>query len=302
MKAHWIYCLLFILAMGALDVGAQELTPRAYWPAPQGTQVFTVGVVHTRGDTVPDPSLPLTGINSSITSGVVGYLRTLDLFGRTANLILEQGYSNGETIGEVGDLGKIEADYRGRGDLAATLSVNLMGAPAMNREQFAELRRNPRPILGASVKIVAPTGEYEEDKLVNVGANRWAAKFELGYITVLNPKWLLEIEAGAWVFDDNDDFLGLTREQGSIRSLELHLVRRFSPGFWVSLDVNGYRGGQSAVDGQRRDDLQRDSKIGATLVFPIARKHALKLAYSVGSLNDSDESFDLYQLSYQRLF
>ena len=299
MKALFTLCSLLCVVSGTT---AQELTPRAYWPAPQGTQLLTVGIMHTDGDIVPDPSLPLTGVDSSITSGVLGYLHTLDLFGRTAHVILEQAYSSGETIGEVGDLGKLKRDYSGHGDLAATLAVNLMGAPAMNLEQFAQLRRNPRPILGASVKVVAPTGDYDEDKLVNVGANRWAAKFELGYITVIRPKWLLEIEAGIWVFEDNDDFLGVTREQGSIKSLELHLVRRFSPGFWASLDVNGYRGGQSTVGGQRRNDLQRDSKLGATLVFPIARKHAIKLAYSIGSINDSDEDFALYQLSYQRLF
>ncbi|PLW67435.1 transporter [Pseudohalioglobus lutimaris] len=299
MKKLLIFCAMLGVVSGAM---AQELTPRAYWPAPQGTQVLTVGIVHTDGDIVPDPSLPLTGIDSSITSGVLGYLNTLDLFGRTAFIILEQAYSNGETNARVGDIGELQRDYQGRGDFAATLAVNLMGAPTMNREEFAELRRNPRPILGASVKVVAPTGEYEKDRVVNVGGNRWAAKFELGYVTVLKPKWLLEVEAGVWVFDDNDDFLGMTRKQGSIKSLELHLVRRFSPGFWASLDVNGYRGGQSSVGGQRRNDLQRDSKLGATLVFPIARKHAVKVAYSTGSINNSDEDFNLYQVSYQRLF
>lgn len=281
---------------------SQELTPRAYWPAPQGTQVLTIGAIYTDGDIVPDPSLPITGVNSTITSGVLGYLHTLDLFGRTAHVILEQSYSSGDTVGEVGGMGELERDYSGRGDVAATLAVNLMGAPAMNREQFAALRRDPKPILGASIKVVAPTGDYEDDKLVNVGSNRWAAKFEFGYITVLRPKWLLEIEAGVWVFDDNDDFLGVRREQSSIKSLELHLVRRFSPGFWASLDLNGYRGGQSTVGGRRLNDLQRDSKLGATLVFPIAHKHAIKVAYSAGSINDSDEDFDVYQVSYQRLF
>lgn len=292
--------LLFLLSMaGAV---AQELTPRAYWPAPEGTQVLTLGAIYTRGDIVPDPSLPVVGVDSRIYTGVIGYLRTLDLFGRTANLIIEQSYSSGDMEGRIEGPGSLKRDYQGWGDFAATLSVNLSGAPTMNKAEFAELRRNPRPILGASLKVVAPTGQYDNDRIVNVGANRWAAKAELGYITVISPRWLLELEAGVWVFDDNDDFLGVTREQGSIQSLEMHLVRRFAPGFWASLDLNGYRGGRSTVAGRRLDDLQRDSKIGATLVFPFARKHALKFAYSTGSVNDSDESFNLYQVSYQRLF
>ncbi len=299
MKFPLAICLLLLASTGAL---AQELTPRAYWPAPQGTQVVSVGAMYTKGDTVPDPSLPINGINSTITTGVLGYLRTFDLFGRTAHLILEQAYSTGETVGESNELGPLSVDYQGLGDAAATVSVNLMGAPAMDREGFAALRRNPRPILGASVKVVAPTGRYDADRLINVGANRWAAKFELGYMTVLAPKWLLEFEAGVWVFGDNDDFLGVTREQGSIRALEVHLVRRFSPGFWASLDLNGYRGGQSVVNGKRLDDVQRDAKIGATVVFPFAGKHAIKLAFATGSVNDSDEDFDVYQVSYQRAF
>jgi Putative MetA-pathway of phenol degradation len=283
-------------------VAGQELTPRAYWPAPQGTQVLTVGAVYTDGDIIPDPSLPVTGVDSKIATGVVGYLHTLDILGRTGHVILEQAYSSGETTFDSLEFGLIEREYQGVGDLAATFSINLMGAPAMNREEFAELRRNPRPILGASLKLVAPTGRYDEDKLLNVGANRWAAKAELGYMTVLHPKWLLEFELGVWVFDDNDDFLGTTRKQGSIKSAELHLVHRFGPGFWASLDLNGYRGGQSEIGGLRLDDLQRDSKVGFTVSFPIAPKQALKFGYSMGSVNDTDEDFDMYQVSYSRVF
>ncbi|MEH6587707.1 MAG: transporter [Halioglobus sp.] len=285
-----------------LPLMAQELTPRAYWPAPQGTQVLTVGAVYTDGDIVPDPSLPVSGVDSQIVTGVVGYLHTLDLWGRTGHLILEQGYSSGETSFNFLDLGLVDREYQGAGDLAVTLAVNLFGAPAMNKQEFTELRRNPKPILGASLKVVAPTGRYDEDRLLNVGSNRWAAKAELGYMTVLHPKWLLEFELGIWVFDDNDEFLGLTRKQGSIKSAELHLVHRFSPGFWASFDLNGYRGGQSEIGGRRLDDLQRDSKFGLTVVFPIARKQAIKFGYSMGSVNDADEDFDVYQLSYQRVF
>ena len=306
---HWVHgdnepmkrILFCFMALFPLVVAGQELTPRAYWPAPQGTQVLTVGALYTDGDIIPDPSLPITGVDSQIATGVVGYLHTVNLFGRTGNLVLEQAYSMGETTVDSFDFGVVELDYQGMGDLAATLSVNLLGAPAMNREEFAELRRNPRPILGASLKLVAPTGRYDEDKLLNVGANRWAAKAELGYMTVLSPKWLLEFELGVWVFDDNDEFLGMTRKQGSIKSVEFHLVHRFTPGIWASLDLNGYRGGQTEVDGRRLEDLQRDSKVGFTVAFPIAQKQTVKFGYSMGSVNDSEEDFDTFQLSYSRL-
>jgi len=291
----------FLLLAGSERLAAQELTPRAYWPAPQGTQILTLGASYTKGDTVPDPSLPITGIDSTITTGLVGYTRFFSLWGRTTSVLLQQPYSDGKTVGESDTLGTLKTDYEGIGDFSATLSLNLLGAPAMNKEGFAELRRDPHPILGVSLRVIAPTGDYNSDRLVNVGTNRWAEKIELGYIQPLHPQWLLELEAGAWFFQDNDDFLGLKREQDTIYAAQAHLIRRFSDGFWAAIDVNAYRGGRSTIGGRKLDDLQRDSRVGATLVFPFAGKNAIKMSYTWGSANDSDERFDIYQLSYQRL-
>ena len=295
-------CIALLASLLPLTSVAQELTPRTYWPAPVGTQLISAGLVFSEGDTVPDASLPVTGLDSSITTAYLAYARTLNLLGRSSNFIIELPYSDGDTQANHLELGSLRRDYKGMGDIAATLSINLMGAPTMTREEFAVFRSDPKPMLGASLKVVAPTGKYDNDRIINVGANRWAAKAELGYMTVLHPRWLLELELGAWFFEDNDDFLGRTREQDPIYAAEVHLVHRFKPGFWASLDLNGYRGGTSTFDGRRLNDLQRDSKFGTTWVFPIARLQALKFSYAFGSVNDSDESFDVFSVSYQRLF
>ena len=281
---------------------SQELSPRAFWPAPQGTRLVSVGLLHTSGDIVPDPSLPVKGVDSRIDTLFLGYLQTVSLWGRTANLVLELPYSKGETRAVQFSGPLLEREYQGMGDIAASISINLMGAPSMDMEAFTAFRREPHPLLGASLKLVAPTGRYDNERIVNVGANRWAAKVELGYIRPLSPKWLLEVELGSWFFGDNDDFLGMTREQSPIAALEGHLVRRIRPGMWASLDVNGYWGGRSRLDGRRLNDLQRDSKLGATLVLPVARGRSVKLSYNLGSVNDSDEDFYIFQLSYQHVF
>jgi len=229
----------------SLDGGAQELSPRAYWPAPVGTQVVTFGYSHTSGDAIPDRSLPITGVDSSINSLHFGYRHTLNLWNRTANITFEVPYTDGTTVGSRNGELNIEREYSGVGDLAATLSVNILGAPAMNRQEFGEMRKNFHPILGVSLKLVAPTGKYDSNRLINVGANRWAMKAELGYIVPLRPKWLLEFSLGAWFFADNDDFLGVSKEQKPVMTLQGHLIHRFKPGLWASLDVNYYKGGRS---------------------------------------------------------
>jgi hypothetical protein len=302
MNYRFIVLLVLAACLSPL-LAAQEMTPRAYWPAPKGTQVMTLGLAYTDGDIVPDPSLPVQGLDSEITTALFGYLRTINFFGRSANIILDLPYSDGTTTADHPELGRLERDYNGIGDLGITLQVNLVGAPTMDAAGFAELRRDPRPMIGASLRVVAPTGDYDNDRIANVGANRWAVKPELGVILPLTPKWLFEFEVGAWLFEDNDDFLvGRTREQDPIYSVEAHLVRRFAPGFWLSLDATGYRGGRSTFEGRRLDDLQRDSKLGTTLVYPFAKGRVLKFSYTNGSVNNSDENFNIYTLSYQHLF
>jgi hypothetical protein len=136
---------------------AQELTPRTFWPAPKGTRVAVVGYSYSFGDVLMDPSLPVSGVDSAIHTGVIAYLQTFSLGGRTANLLLEQPYSWGTTKGQFLGL-PARRDFSGLGDLGVTLGVNLLGAPSMNRAEFQELRANPRPILGASLKVVPSWG------------------------------------------------------------------------------------------------------------------------------------------------
>jgi hypothetical protein len=281
---------------------AQELSPRSYWPAPVGTRVATVGYSHNSGDVTPDRSLTIRGVDSTIDSMHLGYRHTMNLWDRTANLTVEMPYTSGSSAGSREGEPIQEQKYSGQGDLAATFSVNILGAPAMTRQGFREMRKNLPNILGVSLEAVAPTGQYDPDRLINLGANRWAMKVEVGYITPLHPKWLFEMSLGAWFFEDNDNFQGGIKEQNPVVALQGHLIHRFRPGFWASLDVNYYEGGRSTVDGRQLNNVARDAKIGATLVFPFASIHAIKLGYSNGSITDSNEDFNTFLISYQQLF
>jgi hypothetical protein len=278
----------------------QELTPRAYWPAPEGTKVAVIGYAHSSGDTLFDRSIPLYGVESDLDSTVLAYVQSFSLAGRSANILLELPYSDGETDGFIETI-PASGKYSGFADIGVTLSFNLAGAPSMTPQEFQALRADPHPILGASIKVVAPTGDYDSDRLLNVGANRWAVKPELGYMLPLALKWLLELEAGVWLFGDDDDFVAGKKEQDPIYAFEVHLVRRFKPGFWASLDANYYTGGRQTIGGDRLRDVQRNGRIGATLVVPFAGRHAIKIGYATGSVTNYGTDFDQFFLSYQVL-
>jgi len=291
---------LIFAALAAHSVAAQELTPRAYWPAPKGAKVLVIGYSKAEGDVLFDPSIPLYGVDSELNAGLLAYAQTLSLWGRTSNLIVELPYVWGETRGLVGDTPESKK-YSGFTDLGVTLSVNLMGAPSMTVEEFLTFRADPQPILGASLKVVAPTGEYEETRLINEGANRWALKGELGYTLPLSTKWLLDFEAGALFFGDDDEFVAGKKEQEPIYSAQLHVIRRFSPGFWASLNFNYYTGGRQTIDGVQLGDTQRNSRLGATFVFPVAQGHAIKVGYAVGWLTRFGADFDQFLVTYSRV-
>jgi len=282
-------------------LSAQQLSPRTFWPAPKGTKVAVAGYSYSFGDVLMDPSIPISGLDSRINTGLLAYMQTFSLAGRTANCLLEQSYSWGTTAGRVFGI-PAQSDFSGFDDLGLTLAVNLLGAPTMTPSDFQELRDKPRPILGASVKVLAPTGNYDNDRLINTGANRWAVRPKLGCILPLHSKWLLEVDAGTWFFTDDDDFLAGKREQEPVFALEAHLVKRFKPGFWASLEANYFAGGRQTIGGNRLVDEQNNARIGGTVVVPFLRRHAIKAGYSTSIVTEYGNEFQQALLAYNVAF
>ena len=289
-----------VLCLWSVVCAAQELTPRFYWPAPKGIKVAVAGYVYASGDVLFDPSIPLYGVDSKVNVAVVGYLQTISLWGRTSTVLAEVPYQWGTTQGLIGDT-PARGNAFGFGDIGVTVAVNLLGAPTMTPAQFQELRKKPHPILGASLKVVAPTGQYNVGKLLNVGGNRWAVKAELGSVIPLHPRWLFELDAAVWFLGDDEDFIAGYREQEPIVALQGHLVRRFKPGFWASLDFNYYTGGRQTIAGNELVDVQNNSRLGGTVVVPFGGRHAIKVGYATGVYADFGTDFDQFLVSYQVL-
>jgi hypothetical protein len=291
------YFMLVLLALTTAPATAQELAPRAYWPAPIGTNVLTVGYQYSSGDVVTDPTLPVSGVDSNLNLVQLGYQRTFSLFGRTTNAQFNIPYTWGKSEGfREGNF--LSVDTIGYGDLRARMSINLRGAPAMDPVAFRALMADPQTIVGVSLLVQAPTGTYDPDKILNTGANRWGVKPALGVIWPMYPTWALEAEIGGWFYSDNDDFLGATKEQDPIFSTEFHLVKRMKAGLWAALDVNYYVGGSTTVDSVELPDLQRNSRAGFTVFKPIKGMHALRASYSTGLAAESGGDYSVITLSY----
>jgi hypothetical protein len=285
------------LACGSL--AAQEIEPRAYSPSPTGVTFVVVAATRSEGGILTDPSLPVDDVEATVDAGVIGVGHTFALFGRSANAAIAVPYLSGDFSGTL--FGEPASVSRaGLGDARLRLSTNLLGGPALTPQEFA--RQKPKTTLGASLIIAAPTGEYDGERLINVGSNRWAVKPELG-VSIPVGHWFLEGYAGVWLFEDNPDFFGgQHREQDPLASVQAHVSYTFRPRLWVAFDATYYWGGESTLDGVGKDDRQSNSRGGVTFSVPLGRSQSLKFNWSRGATTRIGSAFTSYGIAWQYTF
>jgi len=90
-----------------------------------------------------------------------------------------------------------------------------MGGPALQPQQFVKWHQ--KVLLGASLRVIAPTGQYDPTKLVNWGINRWAFKPELGYSQRWGH-WVLDGYAGVWFYTTNPAYYSIPTPQPQTES------------------------------------------------------------------------------------
>jgi len=277
-------------------IEAQELEPRAYSPAPIGLNFVLFAGSRSTGEILPDPSVPIENIEATIDAGVAGYGRTFALWGQSASFALAVPYVWADVSGDIGEQ-RQSVKRIGVGDTRLRIATNLIGGPALTAREFAQ--RTPKTTLGASLVVVAPTGEYFPDKLINVGTNRWAFKPELG-LSVPHQRWLFDVYAGVWLFTDNDDFFGgVRRSQDPITTVQGHVSYTIRPRLWLAIDSTYYFGGQSTVDGVLKADRKENSRLGITMSLPVGARHSFKFSWSEGASTRTGNDFSTFGVAWQ---
>ena len=282
--------------IGAVSTSrAQEIEPRAYSNTPAGVNFLIAGYAYTRGG-LEFNSLPVTDAHLRTSNAVLAYARSLDLWGLSGKFDAVVPYTwlsgSANYRGEA-----LERVVNGFQDPAFRLSVNFYGAPAVNLEEFAHYHQDL--IVGASLRVWVPLGQYDDTRIVNIGTNRWAFKPEFGVSKAIDP-WTFELQlAGTFYTDNNDFFKGHTRSQDPLYSIQGHAIYSFPHGIWASLDATWFAGGRSTLDGVLNNDLQQNWRVGGTLALPVDRHHSVKLYASKGVSARTGNSYDLVGVAWQ---
>ena len=287
------------LTLTAGNSKAQDLEPRSYTNIPIGMNFLVLGAAHSTGGVSPSPSTPIEDTELTINSAVIGYAHTFNLAGKSAKIDMSAARicfkGSAESNGE-----QLSTDRCGYGDPNVRLTWNFFGAPALPVQDFA--RWDQGLVMGTSLQVSLPIGSYDENRLVNAGANRWVLRPGIG-ISQKFGQWYYDAIMSVRFYSNNNHYFSDTRlKQQPQFTLQGHLIYNFNKGHWLSLNTNFFFGGETEKDNIGSQDYQQNSRFGLTYSMPITRQQSIKFYASTGVITQVGNDFNTYGALWQYSF
>lgn len=320
-------------AFGMAPASAQMYGPRQFWPAPVGTDVLTVAGISTSSNTIVDTSIIYPNLNVDTVVVAPSYSRFFGIGSTLVQATVAVPYAWADVAVSEARTGLNRHPRRdGFADAYAHLSVGLLNAPALPPKQYGAFmgRDNPEVVIMGLAGLFAPTGDYDSDRVVNIGTNRWTFRAGVPITARLSTSWTpgktttFEVLPTVDLFTPNNNpsqpefdvkvqglpvgqtLSGLLPKpsqtsQDPLAALEMHLSHDLSKTLWVSLDSYSKVGGGTYADGVFNDNQQLWSSLGATIGgSPWSRARLALTAGGVVAGNDSSPNGWLMRLQFQQ--
>lgn len=285
--------LLLVLASNAV-ARAQELEPGRWNHLPINTSFLGIGYAYADGDLSFDPVLQIEDATVEIHTVALRTIRSFDLLGFSARVDLSGAYQDGTWKGTLAGA-PARVDRKGWADPIVRFTLDLYGAPPLEGKAFAEYRaaHESHTIVGVGVSVQVPLGEYFDDKLINLGTNRFTIRPQLG-VVYDRGSWKLELTGSTWIYTDNDDFYGGNElENKPFYTIQGHVRYNVLPMLWVAGGLAYGNGARSTVSGDRKDDRKENLVYGASVGYFLTRNLGLKVGYlGTSSLARTGTDFD----------
>jgi len=298
---------------------AQDDGARTYWKGRAGTNVMSVQYLNMNlqaSDTLQfDPThfiYPAADAEANIF--VLSWARHMTLFDRPSILSVNLlggsvGVEFDTTITPPEFLppgvvpgASLSQSASGYADPSVQLDVNLFGTPPINAI-FDYLNYEPTWTLDAAFMLGVPLGQYDADKVVNMGLNRFYGRvaFPFKYhFRVFTPGYMssLEVVPSVWLFTDNDDFLGQNLKNDPMLQVEAHWTHDFTQHFYGSLDLLYRNGFQSEINGIKLGSDLEIGNLGFTLNFQVTDNVTIRTSFSSNIFGDSDIDTSMIRLQF----
>ncbi len=294
-----LFFLLFVLLIQN-NVFSQDLEPGFLSALPIGGNIGIASYGYSQGEILLDKALPIEDLNAKMSIIALGYFRSFKLFNRLAKFDVVVPYAIGDYSGLLE--GEGASTYRnGFGDPLVRISMILIGADPLKPQDFFK-KEQKKFKLGVALRAKAPIGQYDPEKFINLGANRWALRAALAGSYTIKNKLVLESHFSGWFFQENDNFYGgNSLKQEPLWGLQFHATYIFKPGIWLAASIGGVRGGKTQINGVGQTELNND-RYGLAFAYRLNNKNSLKVAYTNAFFTASGSDFDTYLLAYQFLW
>jgi len=297
-KLIYQICTLFLLLRIFLpnSIQAQLLEPRQLTNIPINMNFALVGYGYASGNILLDPSVPIEDLNAKLHTFFAAYLRTIDFFRMSGKLDVVIPYGKGYWDGLL-EGNDTSTTRNGFGDPRFRLSFNFSGAPALTMRKFKNYKQET--VAGASLQIIAPFGQYDPTKLLNLGSNRWTIRPQLGISKTLD-NWILETYLCGWFYTANNDFYGgNTLTQDPLYTIKMHCIYNFKNNMWLAFDFGYALGGITYLNGSELDSRISTIRLGADWAYPLDRQNTIKLSFISGIRLERGSDFNGLSISYQ---
>ena len=257
---------------------AQFTDPRTYTNGPVGLNDLEFDYYYAYANASVDTSLVVGTEDLHLHKGNFSYTHNFDVFGHFAWANASIPFAS--LSGAVNESG-ISSSASGAGDASVEFAGLLMGGEALGAEELAT--HTPTTSFGVSLTVTLPTGEYNADALLNIGANRWSFKPEIGLSYPFGPegKWVVDAYINVLVFTDNTGYRGAqVLRQEPLPGLEGHISYRFAPRFWASLDSRYAFHGETSINGVQQNNSQQSFVVGTEAHFSPNSQNSLTLVFA----------------------
>lgn len=261
-----------------------------------GVNFLIAGYAYSEGGLSFPAAVPIEGAEIKIDTGILGYARSLNVWGNSGKFDVIMPYSDLSGSALVAGEPQ-ERQVFGLLDPRFRFSVNFYGSPALSVKEFADYQQDL--LIGASVQVSVPAGRYDPSRLINLGNNRWFIKPDIGISKAFGPL-TLELTTGVTFFSDNDNYFGgRTIEQDPLYSAQFSATYSFGNGVWLAVGESYDYGGRTTIDGVRGDNVQSNSRWGAALALPVNRNNSIKFNASTGVSTRTGSDYNLYGVYWQ---
>jgi len=300
MRVTWRVALLTALHL-TMPVGlaGQDVAPRVYTPAPVGVNVISLVYAFSTGRVLFDKTIPVENVDGDIHSITGAYSRSIGVLGMAGRVDFVLPFVSGDWQGDVQRTGTTTS-RTGFGDPVARFALFFFGAPSLSRTEFVQFK--PKTIVGATLRLRMPLGQYDPNRLINLGSNRWMLSPQVGVSQVLG-RFLLEGYAGVWFFTDNTALLGAsTLSQDPLFVFQVHAAYFFRRNTWLAFSSRQSLGGATSVNGGEAVNPEANNRIGFTLGLAVSAKHSLKVAATTGVTNTIGNDYDTLYATWHVAF